>query len=221
MKRCAVIGDIIRSRTLSDRGEVQKQLEQVLEEVNERFREEIASRFIITLGDEFQGLLLRPTRVFDLLQWITLRMHPVRLRYGVGVGEISTDIDPYRALGADGPAYHRARGMLEQVKSREKVQQSDCPDLLYDSGCPEDGIINALANLCWSLEKGWKPGQRRIVAHALEGEKTHRDIAEALMLSRSTVSRTLHKSLYYKYRSGLNQLRDYLLHQWEGEQDAG
>ena len=52
----AVIGDIKDSRLLENRKEVQLRLREVLERLNENYKEEIVSRFLITLGDEFQGL---------------------------------------------------------------------------------------------------------------------------------------------------------------------
>ena len=52
----AIIGDIKGSKKLKDRWEVQNKLRTVLEEINDAYREDIASVFSITLGDEFQRL---------------------------------------------------------------------------------------------------------------------------------------------------------------------
>ena len=56
----AIIGDIKNSRKIDNRKEVQTKLNGVLDEINQTYCEEIAAGFLITLGDEFQGLLLRP-----------------------------------------------------------------------------------------------------------------------------------------------------------------
>lgn len=53
----AIIGDIKNSRELQDRKQVQEKLEAVLNEINDTYDADIASKFLITLGDEFQGLL--------------------------------------------------------------------------------------------------------------------------------------------------------------------
>ena len=45
----AVIGDIKDSRLLENRKEVQLRLQEVLERLNENYKEEIVSRFLITL----------------------------------------------------------------------------------------------------------------------------------------------------------------------------
>lgn len=36
-------------------------------------------------------------------------MYPVSIRFGIGFGDISTDIDMDAAIGADGPAFYAAR----------------------------------------------------------------------------------------------------------------
>ena len=53
----ALIGDIIDSRHEQDRYDVQKKLQSILSSVNVENAVHIAADFLITLGDEFQGLL--------------------------------------------------------------------------------------------------------------------------------------------------------------------
>ena len=56
----ALIGDVRRSREHTDRRGLQRQLERSLERINTSLAPALASRFILTLGDEFQGLFLDP-----------------------------------------------------------------------------------------------------------------------------------------------------------------
>ena len=116
----AVIGDIKDSRLLENRKEVQLRLREVLERLNENYKEEIVSRFLITLGDEFQGLLCSGKAVLDMINEIRMEMYPVRLRFGIGFGQITTDIKTEMALGADGPGYYRAREAVELLKEHAK-----------------------------------------------------------------------------------------------------
>src|SRR6478609_4072574 len=55
----AIIADIVDSRRITGarRRELQKRLELLLSEVNRDFAQAIAANFLITVGDEFQGLL--------------------------------------------------------------------------------------------------------------------------------------------------------------------
>ena len=105
----AIIGDIIQSKELANRMEIQTKLNSILNEINKRYADEIAANFIITLGDEFQGLLSNPSNLFDIIDTIKFEMYPVRIRFGIGIGSIDTEVNSEMALGADGPAYHYAR----------------------------------------------------------------------------------------------------------------
>ena len=121
----AVIGDIKDSRHLENRKEVQTHMQTILEQVNEKYEEYIASRFLITLGDEFQGLLYTGENVLHIISEIRMQLYPVHLRFGIGFGQITTDIRAEMALGADGPGYYRAREAIERLKEREKKQEQE------------------------------------------------------------------------------------------------
>lgn len=121
----AVIGDMIQSRQAQDRSDVQKKLTTVLEGINQDFGPHkvygdcLISKFTITLGDEFQALL-RPTRmIFQILDVISWKMEPSEFRYGIGVGDISTSIDPDKSIGADGPAYWFAREAIDYIHGND------------------------------------------------------------------------------------------------------
>ena len=53
----AIIGDIKNSKKIVDRGAIQEHLKKILDNINLKYSDCIASKFTITLGDEFQGLL--------------------------------------------------------------------------------------------------------------------------------------------------------------------
>ena len=95
----AIIGDIKDSRKIANRSEVQSRLKMVLDGINHGYDDDIASKFIITLGDEFQGLLCEGSNTMKIISEIEMKMHPIRLRFGVGIGEITTEIDKEMALG--------------------------------------------------------------------------------------------------------------------------
>ena len=88
----AIIGDIIASKTISNRSEVQNHLKRILDQVNEEYKSNIASRFSITLGDEFQGLLHSAAHLFELLDTIQFQLYPTKIRFGIGVGDMNTEI---------------------------------------------------------------------------------------------------------------------------------
>ena len=101
----AIIGDIKSSKQLENRRSVQARFKEVLDSINNEYRDDIASKFMITLGDEFQGLLKNGSAAVFIIDKIEREMYPIKFRFGLGVGEITTDINSNMPLGADGPAY--------------------------------------------------------------------------------------------------------------------
>lgn len=113
----AVIGDLIASRELPKRGEVQRLLRESLASVSER-NSAIVSPYTITLGDEFQAVYCNATGLFLDLFTILRSLYPARARFSLGVGPLATPINPQQALGMDGPAFHRSRIAIDTLKKQ-------------------------------------------------------------------------------------------------------
>ena len=131
----ALIADVIDSKTVQERFDLQKQLEKTLQKINELFKDYLASSFTLTLGDEFQALLKMNAPVFQIIDTLRSELKPTQLRFGIGLGEIVTDIDPLQSIGADGPAYwntayRRQRQMCIRdrpyVRVGERVRRRSC-----------------------------------------------------------------------------------------------
>jgi len=67
------------------------------------------------LGDEFQAVFSGAQNIWSCIFVIESALHPVRFRFGLGVGGIDTAINRKQSIGMDGPAFHLAR---EAVASR-------------------------------------------------------------------------------------------------------
>ena len=204
----AVIGDIVGSKSLTDRGEVQQKLKSVLAAINETYRDDIASDFMITLGDEFQGLLKRGGRAMEIVEEIEDRMYPVSIRFAVGIGEITTDIDPRLPLGADGPAYHNARRAMNELKAAEKKAKSpDAYKMIATQGDngDTDALLNSVLMLCSVIKRKWSPRQREIILAYLECGDQQR-AADKLGIAQSSVNKGLKNANYYSYQSALDTL---------------
>ena len=63
-----------------------------MSKINQSYDDIIAANFIISLGDEFQGLLCQQEKVFEIINDIEMNMFPIKIRFGIGVGKIDTDI---------------------------------------------------------------------------------------------------------------------------------
>lgn len=112
----AVIGDVVASRRAEERSKLQERLRAALKGVNKEFSWLVLAGFLITVGDEFQGLLGGAEEIDRLVAMLRARMSPVELRIGLGYGPLDTPLQP-QAIGMDGPCFHRARAAIERAKA--------------------------------------------------------------------------------------------------------
>ena len=87
---CAMIGDLINSKKLlaEDRAAIQERLKALLNGVNENFSSFLVSPFLMTLGDEFQGVLTAAKPALEIIEFLgqNLLEFPIQIRYGIGNG---------------------------------------------------------------------------------------------------------------------------------------
>ncbi|MEO7597660.1 MAG: SatD family protein [Opitutus sp.] len=183
MQVIAVIGDIVGSRTVTQRAAFQKRLVKALEHATRSARH-LASPYTITLGDEFQAVYRKADGVFANAVAIMAEIYPVRTRFSFGVGELSTRINPTQALGMDGPSFHDARAALTALKDDER--------LIRIGGRPAAGwgLANHVLNLLSHELNGWSRNRLLILAGLLRGESV-KDIEAGLQISRVAVYKNI------------------------------
>ena len=209
----AVIGDIKDSRKLENRKEVQKRLQKVLDRLNRKYEEDIVSSYLITLGDEFQGLLCSGKNILNMINEIKMEMYPVRLRFGIGFGTITTDIRREMALGADGPGYYRAREAVEVLKEREKKNRPVPADLclkMEEEDRDKEVLLNTVFDLLYVVEVGWTERQREIIWDMLVYGDGQQNTAARLSISQPTVQKALAAGSYYTYENALKNAAEIL-----------
>ncbi len=212
----AIIGDIKNSRKINDRYQVQEQLGQVLREINEEFDSDIAAKFLVTLGDEFQGLLKSARPIVRIVEKIMLRMYPVKIRFGIGFGDISTKINREMAIGADGTAYHHARKMVNEIKRLEKGRMSDNTSVMVGAEGKRSVIdlINNTFRLVSFVQEKWTTKQVRLILETIICENNQREVAGRLGVVQSTVQRGLKSSGYYTYFHTKKTLEEVFAREW-------
>lgn len=208
----AIIGDLIASRALKERRAAQQALEQALQLVNQRYDSAIAARFVITLGDEFQGLLRADAPLFRLLDDLEARLMPYPCRFGIGLGSISTAINPAMSLGADGEAFWHARDAILSVH-RDNDYGAARTRLL---GCrlALAPVINDLLALTDQIKRGFTAVQQQTFQALLEAgiyqeQFDQQALAKGMGLSPGALSRRLKLGRikpYLRARHNLQQL---------------
>ena len=201
----ALIADVIDSKMVQERLDLQKQVEKTLQKMNELFGDYLASRFTLTLGDEFQALLEVDAPVFQIIDTLRLELNPTQLRFGIGLGEIVTAIDPLQSVGADGPAYWNARGAINFVHQKNDYGNTQ---IYFSSGKEnQDFFVNALIASGEAIRSGWRESQEEILLNLLKRSVysetfSQQDLAQSLGLNPSALSKRLKSSSIRVYLRG-------------------
>lgn len=181
----ALIGDIRGSRELDDRRDVQAEFHHVVDGLNDHIpSSSIASPFTVTTGDEFQVLLTDAGDAVAAAVAASDRFHPARLRFGIGTGQLETEINRDQAIGMDGPCFHRARDAIE-------IAQADGAWIRVGGWSDDlDGHYNAMFDVVQCLREEWTARQAEF-ALALEEVGTQKRVADRFDVTKSTVSESL------------------------------
>jgi hypothetical protein len=183
IKSIALIGDVVRSRRLPGRlrQKVQLGLEELTAALNQRYRRAIAARFLVTLGDEFQGVLKQADVIPDLIWEIERSLANGEVRIGIGFGTLNP---PFKrvALGMDGSVFHAARRAIELARKR-RLQGG----LFVGFGETDDLVLNGFARLLHHIRQRLSKAQAHTLTLLRQG-RAQAQIAKALRISPQAVS---------------------------------
>ncbi|MFS9025735.1 SatD family protein [Streptococcus sp. OMI870] len=216
----ALIADVIDSKMVQERLDLQKQVEKTLQKMNELFGDYLASRFTLTLGDEFQALLEVDAPIFQIIDTLRLELNPTQLRFGIGLGEIVTDIDPLQSIGADGPAYWNARAAINLVHQKNDYGNTQ---IYFSSGKEnQDFFVNSLIASGEAIRSGWRDSQEEILLNLLKRSVysetfSQQDLAQSLGLNPSALSKRLKSSSIRVYLRGRAATLDCIQNLEKGE----
>ena len=201
----ALISDVIDSKMVQARFNLQKQLEETLQKMNGLFADYLASCFTLTLGDEFQALLKMNAPVFQIIDTLRSELSPTQLRFGIGLGEIVTAIDPLQSIGADGPAYWNARAAINLVHQKNDYGNTQ---IYFSSGNDsQDLLVNALIASGEAIRSSWRDSQEEILLDLLKRSVysetfSQQDLAQSLAINPSALSKRLKSSSIRVYLRG-------------------
>ena len=201
----ALIADVIDSKMVQERFDLQKQLEITLQKMNGLFADYLASCFTLTLGDEFQALLKVDAPIFQIIDTLRSELTPTQLRFGIGLGEIVTEIDPLQSIGADGPAYWNARAAINFVHQKNDYGNTQ---IYFSSGKEnQDFFVNALIASGEAIRSGWRDSQEEILLNLLKRSVysesfSQQDLAQSLAINPSALSKRLKSSSIRVYLRG-------------------
>lgn len=117
MSYIVMICDIKNSRSVSNRLEIQLRLIDAIKKCNEVFKDFIISPFIITIGDEWQGLLSKYSCCNDIIEFFKNNLpKDVKFYTAIGYGKISINNFELTVNQLDGKAFYLARKAIKYCK---------------------------------------------------------------------------------------------------------
>lgn len=119
MKYAALMFDIVESRYYQDRYDVQNILMNTVSYLNHLYRKDIKKDVISSAGDEFQGLFFDIQSAFLYIRKLQLLIYPIKIRCGIGYGEIKYDVEAWSSSAFDGEAYYLARDAINEISRRK------------------------------------------------------------------------------------------------------
>ncbi len=192
----ALIGDIVRSRQLhNQRQAAQEELYNTLALINADFSEAILAKFLITVGDEFQGLLCKASEIPEIIWRLETLFTYSNIRVGIGYGTLDTSLQEF-AIGADGPVWHNARYAIDQAKHENHM--GGC---FSGFGATVDQVLNGIARLVYHHRHSMTKRQRQVITLLHNGLKQS-EVAEELFISPQAVNQIVRTSGWLAYREG-------------------
>jgi hypothetical protein len=189
-----ITADIRGSKGLDQRARVQRALKRLVENLNTKFGKDLVAPFMITLGDEFQGVTRNPRAVLPI--YLTIRNTLQTGFYcGVGVGGVLTPMSK-RVVEMDGPAFHNSRDAVTTAKKRNR-------ELVIRTGNHDaDRVLNALASLTAALRNRWTRRQKQVVEMLEANGLSNVAVAIRLGISKQAVSKTIRRANYREVKEG-------------------
>lgn len=192
----ALIGDMVQSRALpaAARAKAQQDFSRLVALLNRRFANDIASKFVVTIGDEFQGLLWNAEVIPDIVWLIDSTYGARAVRIGIGYGVLHTPLQKI-ALNIDGPVLHEARTAILVAHSKRLLGG------VFSGFGEYDDVLLGFAQALRYLRANLTKRQLEAVSLLREG-KTQAAAAKKIGVTKQSVSERVVAGGWEPYRLG-------------------
>ena len=197
MMYIALLGDIIESKKIQDRAQVQQQLLRLMKELNWQYQDYLISPFTVTTGDEFQALFSPNSYMFQIIDQLSVAFSPYEIRFGIGVGDMITEINKEQSIGSDGPAYWLAREAINHIHDKNDYGINHISVFLADEEVT--WTVNAMLAACSFIQSKWTEVQYDVLKQLLteniyDETFSHKEIARLLGITPSAFNKRIKAS---------------------------
>ena len=189
--------EIIESKKIQDRAQVQQQLLRLMKELNWQYQDYLISPFTVTTGDEFQALFSPNSYMFQIIDQLSVAFSPYEIRFGIGVGEMVTEINKEQSIGSDGPAYWLAREAINHIHDKNDYGINHISVFLADEEVT--WTVNAMLAACSFIQSKWTEVQYDVLKQLLteniyDETFSHKEIARLLGITPSAFNKRIKAS---------------------------
>ena len=113
--------DIVDSRKYKNRNEIQEFMKCIIVYLNKIFYKSLKKPLMFSAGDEIQGLFYEPLAAYLCVRFCMMICYPVKIRAGIGYGELAFDNENWKSTELDGELYHNARYAIESFSGKINI----------------------------------------------------------------------------------------------------
>ncbi|HBE78607.1 MAG TPA: hypothetical protein DDW65_12655 [Firmicutes bacterium] len=192
--------DMVHSRNLAERNEIQELFFKAADRINADYGSCFESGFIVTHGDEAQALIRieAATSLYPIIEALVEMMAPVELRFGLGCGTLNTKVQKM-AIGMDGKAWLNAKQAIDMARKSHRM--------VCFRGFPADWEqgVESLVNLLLFLHQRWTPEQLKAIRKIRCGQ-TQTAVAKIFNVTEAAISKRLSAAGWHQYEDGREAL---------------
>lgn len=192
--RYVLVGDLVRSRSQSDRPALARRIREMVKVLNAGWKDHLLAPPTMTKGiDEISIVAHRPDWLFDLIVETHLRLWPARFRFGLGAGpiDIGARARTRDASRMDGEAFHLAADALKRAHAAKLTLAINIPGAERISVA----LVESIATAHRSILADWTRSRVAAVA-AFRKTGTQIKAARALGITQQAVSKELKLAHY-------------------------
>ena len=196
--RWIIAGDIINSKNIDDRENIQNKLENTLSGLNKKFADNTVNGFNITLGDEFIGIINEPAILMEIILTIIFHLKEINIRFGLSIINNLNE---------------KEKGIKKVKQAIEVAKENNYPVYFNTVNIVQNQYMTFISLSLFLMVYHFQQlsKKQKVILYYLLKNKKQIEIAEQLKISQAAVSQAvkkinwkLLKKLYQKFKF-LNQ----------------
>lgn len=180
-----VLADVVGSRNIPDRIAFDRKMEAAVTELNNRYAAFLVLPLRAWKGlDEIATVTNSSKVLYGLADDLNQMLAPDQIRLAVAQGSLDIIPGDGDVTQADGPAFHKAAAMMNELKKEGLLFAAETGSVALDLQ------LKLNINLLLLLKEGWTARQRTIY-EAYRNQPNQEAIAKSLEVTQQSVSKSL------------------------------